>query len=91
MKEIKKAGFICDVDDSNESMNKKIRNAQLLQINYMLTVGDKEMENKTISLRTRDNVVHGEIGITPFLQALHKEMETKSLESEFVHANDHSQ
>ena len=91
MKEIKKAGFICDVDDSNESVNKKIRNAQLLQINYMLTVGDKEMENKTISLRTRDNVVHGEIGLAPFLQALHKEMENKSLESEFAHANDHSQ
>jgi threonyl-tRNA synthetase len=91
MKEIKQAGFICDVDDSNESVNKKIRNAQLLQINYMLTVGDKELENKTISLRTRDNVVHGEIGLEHFLQALHKEMETKSLESEFVHANDHSQ
>jgi threonyl-tRNA synthetase len=91
MKEIRKAGFICDIDDSNESMNKKIRNAQLLQINYMLTVGDKELENKTVSLRTRDNVVHGEIGLEPFLQALHKEMENKSLQSEFVHANDHSQ
>ena len=67
MKEIKKAGFICDIDDSNESMNKKIRNAQLLQINYMLTVGDKELENKTVSLRTRDNVVHGEIGLALFV------------------------
>jgi len=91
LEEAKKAGFICDVDDSNESVNKKIRNAQLLQINYMLTVGDKEMENKTISVRTRDNVVHGEIGLDHFLQALHKEMENKSLESEFAHANDHSQ
>ncbi len=30
--EIKKAGFICDVDDTNESVSKKIRNAQLMQI-----------------------------------------------------------
>ena len=45
---------------SDESVNKKIRNAQLMQYNYMLTVGDKEMENRTIALRTRDNVVHGE-------------------------------
>ena len=30
----------------SESVNKKIRNAQMMQINYMLTVGDKEMENK---------------------------------------------
>jgi threonyl-tRNA synthetase len=57
----------------------------------MLTVGDKELENKTVSLRTRDNVVHGEIDLTNFLNALHKEMENKSLESEFMHANDHSQ
>ena len=40
-KSIERAGFICDVDDTSESVNKKIRNAQLLQINYMLTVGDQ--------------------------------------------------
>lgn len=79
MRELKQAGFICDVDDSHESMNKKIRNAQLLQINYMLTVGDKEMENKTINVRTRDNVVHGEVDLPSFLGAIQKEMETKSL------------
>ena len=68
-REITKAGFICDIDESSESVNKKIRNAQLLQINYMLTVGDKEVENKTVSLRTRDNVVHGEISLAVFLNA----------------------
>ena len=55
LQKIKKAGFLCDVDDSSESVNKKIRNAQLMQVNYMLTVGDKEIENQTINLRTRDN------------------------------------
>lgn len=87
MKEIKKAGFICDVDDSQESMNKKIRNAQLLQINYMLTIGDKEMENKTVNLRTRDNVVHGEVALPAFLSALQKEMTNKSLEGEYAHSH----
>jgi threonyl-tRNA synthetase len=87
MKEIKKAGFICDVDDSQESMNKKIRNAQLMQINYMLTVGDKEMENKTVNLRTRDNVVHGEVALPAFLAALQKEMTNKSLEGEYAHSH----
>lgn len=87
MKEIKKAGFICDVDDTHESMNKKIRNAQLLQINYMLTVGDKEMENKTVNLRTRDNVVHGEVALPAFLTALQKEMTNKSLEGEYAHSH----
>lgn len=81
---IKKAGFICDIDDSNESVNKKIRNAQLMQYNYMLTVGDKELENRTIALRTRDNVVHGELALDTFLHAIEKEAESMSLISCFA-------
>jgi threonyl-tRNA synthetase len=82
--QIKKAGFICDVDDTSESVNKKIRNAQLMQINYMLTVGDKEIENRTASLRTRDNVVHGEIQIDDFLRSLEKEQAERALTSYFT-------
>lgn len=80
---IQKAGFICDVDDSNESVNKKIRTAQLMQINYMLTVGDKEVENGTAALRTRDNVVHGEIQIDDFLRSLAIEQADRSLTSPY--------
>lgn len=82
--EIKKAGFICDVDETSESVNKKIRNAQLMQYNYMLTVGDKELENRTIALRTRDNVVHGELKLDAFLSAIEKEVATRSLTSHFA-------
>ncbi len=77
--EIKKAGFLVDIDDTSESVNKKIRNAQLLQYNYMLTVGDKEQENGTINLRTRDNVVHGELDVKSFIEAIEKERQTKAL------------
>jgi len=80
---IKQAGLICDVDDSSESINKKVRNAQLMQINYILTVGDKESENKTIALRTRDNVVHGEVALDKFISTLIEEKETRSLKSYF--------
>ena len=82
--EIKKAGFLCDVDETAESMNKKIRNAQLLQYNYMLTVGDKELENRTINLRTRDNVVHGQIELKDFISAIERENGTKSLLSPYA-------
>ncbi len=82
-KEITQAGFLCDVDDSSESVNKKIRTAQLMQINYMLSVGDKETENNTVNLRTRDNVVHGEIKVDHFLQAIEKERKERSLTSCF--------
>lgn len=82
--EIKKAGFLCDVDDSSESVNKKIRNAQLMQYNYMLTVGDKELENRSVNLRTRDNVVHGELNLKAFVDAIEKENADRSLTSHFA-------
>jgi len=65
---IEKAQLYCDLDSSSESLSKRIRQAQLLQINYMLTIGDQEMEHHTISLRTRDNRVHGEIKIDDFIK-----------------------
>jgi threonyl-tRNA synthetase len=80
---LRQHGFKVDVDSSAESVGKKVRNAQLSQINYILTVGDKEMENRTINLRTRDNVVHGEIDTEAFIIALEQEREAKSLRSPF--------
>jgi threonyl-tRNA synthetase len=81
--EIRQAGFQCDVDDTSESVSKKIRTAQLMQFNYMLTVGDKEEESGLATLRTRDNVVHGEISLPLFLDALKKEASERSLVSPF--------
>ena len=81
---VKGAGFICEIDASNESVGKKVRNAQLLKVNYMLTIGDKEVENKTAALRTRDNVVHGEVNLMSFLSKIIEERETKSLMSAFA-------
>ena len=72
-----------DIDDSEESVSKKIRNAQLNQVNYMLTIGDVEMENKTLSVRTRDNKVVGEMSVDSFIQAIEKEFSEKSLTSSF--------
>jgi threonyl-tRNA synthetase len=83
-RKITAAGFVCDVDDSSESVNKKVRAAQLMQYNYMLTVGDQEQEKGDVSLRTRDNVVHGSISVDSFLDAITKESETRSLASPFA-------
>jgi threonyl-tRNA synthetase len=84
---LKKAGFYVDLDSGHESVGKKVRDAQLLKTNYMLTIGDKEVENKTISLRTRDNVVHGEMKLEDFLSAIVKERDTRALMSPFSTAS----
>ncbi len=80
---LKKASLICEVDATNESVSKKVRTAQLLKNNYILIIGDKEIENKTISVRTRDNVVHGEMTPENFLKKVLKEKEEKALMSPF--------
>lgn len=80
---IRSVGLLCDLDDSAESVGKKIREAQVMQVNYMLTVGDREVEHRTVALRTRDNVVHGELKLEEFVAALIKERDTKALISPF--------
>lgn len=76
-KEFKSKGLHVEVDDAQESVGKKIRSAQLEQVNYMLTVGDQELENKTVSVRTRDNVVHGEMAPSDLLAKLLEEIVAK--------------
>jgi len=50
---LKEADIRIQVDDSNERMNQKIRNAQLQKIPFMLVVGNKEAESGTVSVRLR--------------------------------------
>ena len=49
------AGLEAEADhDANDTFNKRIRNAQVEQWNFILVVGDKEKENGTVAVRTRD-------------------------------------
>ncbi|KAI3913098.1 hypothetical protein MKW98_007114 [Papaver atlanticum] len=52
---IHKAGYYVDVDVTDRKIAKKIREAQLAQYNYMLVVGEKEVNNQTVSRRDRDD------------------------------------
>ncbi len=51
--ELKAAGLRAEADLRNEKLGKKIREAQLQKIPYMLVVGDQEMEGRTVNPRTR--------------------------------------
>lgn len=70
-------GFHVEVDLSHESVSKKVRSAQLDQVNYMITVGDQELEGRTLSLRTRDNVVHHGLQFADFLQTIEEERQQR--------------
>ncbi|XP_074935383.1 threonine--tRNA ligase 1, cytoplasmic isoform X2 [Phalacrocorax aristotelis] len=65
------AGLMADVDvDPGCTLNKKIRNAQLAQYNFILVVGEKEKTSGTVNIRTRDNKVHGERTIADTVERL---------------------
>jgi threonyl-tRNA synthetase len=65
---LKDAGFNVDIDDSDNTLNKKVRNAQTEQYNYILVVGQKEIDTKTVNVRYRDNDSKKEITIDDLLK-----------------------
>uniref|UniRef100_A0A8C9TDP6 threonine--tRNA ligase n=1 Tax=Scleropages formosus TaxID=113540 RepID=A0A8C9TDP6_SCLFO len=81
--EFHRGGLMADVDlDPGCTLNKKIRNAQLAQYNFILVVGEKEKNSDTVNVRTRDNKVHGERGLSDCLQRLRHLKATRSHHAE---------
>jgi threonyl-tRNA synthetase len=68
------AGFDGDVELSSKTLNKKIREAQLEQYNYILVVGEKERDEGTVSIRTRNNDVLGTKPIDEAIALLKSEL-----------------
>ena len=76
-KEYKKAGIRIEVDDRNEKIGYKIREAQLQKIPYMLVVGDKEIEANAVAVRSRKEGDLGAINADEFLAKMQEETENK--------------
>ncbi len=79
-KQLKEAGIRVEVDERNERMNKKIRDAELQKIPYMLVVGDKEAESKTVAVRTKKKGNIGTMPVEEFIQRAKTIIKEKSLE-----------
>jgi threonyl-tRNA synthetase len=76
---LRKEGLIVEIDERPETTNKKVREAQLEQANYILVIGDKEIDSNTVNVRTRDNRVIGEMHIDGFKSRVAQEMHSRSL------------
>ena len=70
-------GFRGECDLRNEKIGKKIREATLEKIPYMLVVGDRDMENQTVSVRTRGGEDLGAMSFDEFAALLHTVVDTK--------------
>jgi threonyl-tRNA synthetase len=75
----KAAAIRVEIDERSESVNKKVRDAQLEQFNYILVVGDKEAETNTVNVRKRNNEVLGAKTIETFRNELLEEIAQKRL------------
>ena len=71
------AGIRTEVDDHNETIGKKIRNAQLEKLPYMLIIGDKETAEGTVSVRSRKDGDTGAVPVDAFLADILKEVAEK--------------
>jgi len=63
-------GFYVDVDISKSTFQKKVRNAQIAQYNYQFVVGEAEVKNGSVNIRTRENKVEGEMKVPDMIEML---------------------
>ncbi len=72
---LKKAGIRCEMDERNEKIGYMIREAQYVErIPYMLIIGQKEIENHTVSVRCRDTNQTETMALEDFLSKMKKEI-----------------
>ncbi len=70
-------GFYVEVDLRDESLGKKIREATQLKTNYLFIVGEREKNDKTVSIRTREGVDLGNYPIKEVIEKLKTEVKRK--------------
>ena len=77
-KQLEAKGMRVEVDDRNEKIGYKIREARLQKVPYMLVVGDSEVENGAVAVRQRgENGDLGAMPLTQFIEMAVNEIETK--------------
>lgn len=79
-KQLEDKGFRCEVDDRSEKIGYKIREAQLEKVPYMVVVGDKDIENNTISIRKRKEGDLGAMTVEQFLEKIVLDRDNKVID-----------
>ena len=78
-KQLEAAGFRAEVDQRPEKLGYKIREAQQMKVPYMVIVGDKDMENNTVSIRHRAGEDLGALKYKDFEKLLVDERDSKAI------------
>jgi threonyl-tRNA synthetase len=73
-------GIRCEIDDRNEKIGKKIRDTELMKVPYMLVVGEKEMQEKMVSVRRQGKGDAGTQILGDFIQKAVEEIQSRKAE-----------
>lgn len=76
---LERHGIRCEIDDRSEKIGFKIRSAQLEKVPYMLVAGDKDIENNTVSVRSRKDGEQGACSLDDFIEKIEKEIKSRAL------------
>lgn len=80
VKRLKENGIRVEMDERNETLNSKIRDAQNEKIPYMVIVGDKEEESSSLSVRLRGGESRNNVKIGEFIKDVRDKIDSKSLD-----------
>src|SRR6185369_96278 len=78
LKELIDVGIRTDIDDSNETLGKKVREAKVMKIPYPLVIGDKEVESNMVTVEHREKGKVGEMTLEDFQKRLLDEIKRKA-------------
>ncbi|MBP3605428.1 MAG: threonine--tRNA ligase [Clostridia bacterium] len=74
---MKAAGIRAELDDRNEKLGYRIREAQMSKVPYMIVVGDEEMQSGSVTVRARIEGEGGKFSVDEFIAKIKNEIETK--------------
>ena len=81
-KRLEESDVRVEIDDSNEGLGKKIRNAEMEKVPYMLVVGEKEVESKQVAVRNYQTKKQNVMDLDAFVEGLLKEIQGRELETQ---------
>ena len=78
-RKLEKAGIRTEIDLRNEKINLKIRESQMQKIPYMIVLGDKEVEQGVVAVRSRKEGSIGTMSVEDLIAKMQEEVDTKAL------------
>ena len=77
LKLLHQAGLRAELNEESETIGKKVREAQIEKVNYIVTIGDKETEARNLAVRSRDGKVEFGVGLNEFVEKLKNEVKER--------------